>query len=256
MKITGQFQFLHTINTAWILDCLRSTRASRRSLTLRLHAGQIFPFHESAEFLDSFQLADRIEPADPGELSSSNAPSLPSPTAAENILSRWYEAKLNASIFSDLHSFVPVLQTLRSEGRILVTTNGCFDVLHPGHLETIRSASRFGDVLVVLINSDASIKRFKGPTRPIHQWKFRAALLSQISAIDYVVVFDEDTPLDILSAIQPSHHVKGGSFINERIQVEQDLLATWGGSLQTLSMRHSYSTSSLLQLYPGPPFPI
>lgn len=135
---------------------------------------------------------------------------------------------------------------LRATSRIVVTTNGCFDLFHAGHLDTLRGARALGNGLIVLLNSDISVKRLKGPQRPYLDQAQRTALLVALRVVDHVVIFDEDTPMKALEKIRPDIHVKGGSFEPERVQKEDALLKTWGGSLVCLPLREGTSTSALL----------
>jgi rfaE bifunctional protein nucleotidyltransferase chain/domain len=136
---------------------------------------------------------------------------------------------------------------LRAAGRTLVTTNGCFDLFHAGHLDTLEGARALGDALIVLINSDASVKRFKGEGRPYLDQDQRAALLAALRVVDHVVVFDEDTPLAALEALRPAVHVKGGTYVPERVAAEEALVAGWGGRLVCLPLRSGISSTELLR---------
>lgn len=131
-------------------------------------------------------------------------------------------------------------------GAKIVTTNGSFDILHIGHILTLEKAKRIGDVLVVLLNSDQSIKKLKGNNRPIVPEKERARILSFLKPVDYVIIFNEDKPLNYLAQIKPDIHVKGGSFIQERIEEEEKLLASWGGILKTFPLEKDHSTTNLI----------
>jgi len=102
-------------------------------------------------------------------------------------------------------------RTPAGAGRV-VTTNGCFDILHVGHLATFRRAKELGDTLVVLVNDDDSVRRLKGPSRPIVPAADRAELVAALEPVDYVVLFSEDTPVEALAAIRPAVHVKGGDY--------------------------------------------
>ncbi|MEI7436306.1 MAG: adenylyltransferase/cytidyltransferase family protein [bacterium] len=128
--------------------------------------------------------------------------------------------------------------------RPLVTVNGCFDILHIGHARFLAAARAHGASLTVLINSDASVRHYKGPTRPVFPQFFRAAVLRALRAVDEVRVFDGDNPLVALSLLQPAVHVKGGSFEPERVAEERNLLATWGGQLVTTPLVEGFSTTA------------
>jgi D-beta-D-heptose 7-phosphate kinase/D-beta-D-heptose 1-phosphate adenosyltransferase len=111
-----------------------------------------------------------------------------------------------------------IVRSLNAENKSVVFTNGCFDILHVGHLELLEKAKSFGDVLIVGMNSDSSMKQIKGPDRPILTEQDRARLLAAIEMVDYVVLFDEETPFELLRQIKPNILVKGGDYkLNEII---------------------------------------
>jgi rfaE bifunctional protein nucleotidyltransferase chain/domain len=124
-----------------------------------------------------------------------------------------------------------------------VTINGCFDVLHVGHLRFLDQAAQIGDTLSVLINSDESVQRYKGPERPVFPETFRAAALSALTMVSGVRIFSEDDPLRILSEMKPDIHVKGGSYEPDRVGREKALLESWGGRLEFCPMIDGYSTT-------------
>ena len=138
-------------------------------------------------------------------------------------------------------------ERVRAAGGRVVTTNGCFDLLHAGHVDTLEGARALGDLLIVLINSDDSVRRFKGPTRPWLDQGQRALLLTALRPVDLVVVFDEDTPLPALTVLRPHVHVKGGSYLPERIAAQEALVRGWGGELVCLPLREGISTTELLR---------
>lgn len=110
-----------------------------------------------------------------------------------------------------------IIKALKKKNRTIVFTNGCFDILHPGHIKILRDAKNKGDILIVGLNSDSSIKRFKGKKRPILDQKARIALLSAISYVDYIVVFNEDTPYKLIKDIRPDCLIKGEDWKKEKI---------------------------------------
>lgn len=138
------------------------------------------------------------------------------------------------------------VRRLRRAGRRIVTTNGSFDLLHIGHARLLQQARAQGDVLVVLLNSDASVRRFKGSQRPIQPQRERAEMLAALRWVDYVTVFDEDTPLRLLGKIRPHVHVKGGSWLPERIAAEKKLVESCGGTLKLFPMVEEHSTTRLI----------
>lgn len=146
-----------------------------------------------------------------------------------------------------LSALVPRIEAERQAGKIIVTTNGTFDLLHPGHVQYLQEARSFGDLLIVAINSDASVKRLKGPTRPIYNASERAFLLSALSCVSFVTIFEEDTPLHLLEKLRPHIHIKGGSFDPIRIGEEKRLLESWGGQFVALDLIPGYATSLIIQ---------
>jgi D-beta-D-heptose 7-phosphate kinase / D-beta-D-heptose 1-phosphate adenosyltransferase len=129
-------------------------------------------------------------------------------------------------------------------------TNGCFDLLHPGHLSTLRQAKAACDYLVVAINSDASVKRLKGPSRPVQDEVARTAILSALEMVDLVVVFEEDTPVEYLKAVRPDVLVKGGQYKLEEV-VGYDLITSWGGKVVRAEMEEGFSTTGTIQKMAG-----
>ncbi len=139
-----------------------------------------------------------------------------------------------------------IAEKLRQENKIIVTTNGSFDIIHYAHIDLLGKAKKEGDILIVLLNSDDSIRRFKGPKRPIINQDERAKMLSALEVVDYVVIFDEDKPLKLIEQIKPHKHVKGGSFIPERVKEEHELLAKWGGEFKNFELQEGFSTTNII----------
>ena len=137
------------------------------------------------------------------------------------------------------------LTALRRRGKRIVFTNGCFDLIHPGHVRYLRAAKRLGDVLVVGLNSDASVRRLKGPQRPLVAQRDRGEVLAALEMVDYVTVFDEDTPYQLIRALQPDVLVKGGDWAPDRI-VGADIVRARGGRVRSLKFAKGYSTTALL----------
>ena len=140
-----------------------------------------------------------------------------------------------------------IVDSLISEGKTVVTTNGVFDIIHAGHTRILSKAKSMGDVLVVLLNSDSSTKRYKGDKRPITPENERAEILSRLSSVDYVALFSEDTPLNLLKFLQPPIHVKGATSDPERLKEEKILLESWGGKFKALELEKDYSTTNIIQ---------
>ena len=134
----------------------------------------------------------------------------------------------------------------RDRGETIVFTNGCFDLLHIGHITLLENAHRMGDHLVLGINSDASARRLKGPTRPIVGEKERARILAALASTDAIVIFEEDTPLETIEALRPNVLVKGGDY-TEATVVGADLVRSWGGRVAIVPTVAGFSTTNLVQ---------
>jgi rfaE bifunctional protein nucleotidyltransferase chain/domain len=132
----------------------------------------------------------------------------------------------------------------------IVFTNGCFDILHLGHVEYLNEAKALGDVLVIGLNSDESVKRLKGADRPINNERDRKAMLLNLKAVDCVQVFSNDTPLEIIKLIEPDILVKGGDWKVEQIVGSEVVLAK-GGKVLSLIFKDGYSTSNLISAVQG-----
>ena len=130
-------------------------------------------------------------------------------------------------------------------GRV-VFTNGVFDLLHPGHIDVLVGARSRGDALIVGINSDASVKRLKGPERPIRPEADRAFVLAALEAVDAVCVFEEDTPLELVRALRPDVIVKGGDYSPDNV-VGAAEVRSWGGELVIIPLTPGHSTTSIIE---------
>lgn len=254
--LPGRFEFLHYANIAWIVK----SRLRFQRLRLVLLPGSSDWFLEDfvvrKEFLTAFHLADEILAYD-ASFDSEHTIDPPPRDEIPDLIDQFIsDPKLLSKVFMSPSAFKKMQSETSVRNTGLVTTNGCYDILHPGHLHTLRSAKSAGSQLVVLINSDVSIRNFKGKDRPIHSQQFRAALLAQLSFVDYVVCFDTDTPLESLALIQPDVHVKGGSFLPERIASEKKMIEQWGGVLLTFPLLGSYSTTSILMKNESGVFPV
>ena len=133
----------------------------------------------------------------------------------------------------------------RKEGQSIVFTNGCFDILHRGHIENLQSCKSYGDKLVVGLNSDISIRKFKGEGRPIVTGSDRAYILDALKVVDVVVLFDEERPRILIQELHPDIMVKGDDYNVEEISGAADVLS-WGGRIELIPLRSGYSTSSII----------
>lgn len=133
----------------------------------------------------------------------------------------------------------------RLSSKRIVFTNGCFDILHAGHLDLLSKAARLGDILIVGVNADASVRRLKGEERPVNDEAFRAQLLSHLQMVDSVVVFEEDTPLELIRSINPDILVKGGDYQAEDVVGYEDVSAA-GGRVEIIPLVEGLSTSALI----------
>jgi rfaE bifunctional protein nucleotidyltransferase chain/domain len=127
----------------------------------------------------------------------------------------------------------------------VVFTNGCFDILHPGHVDYLQRARSLGSCLVVGLNSDASVRRLKGPLRPVNDETSRALVLAALACVDYVIVFHEDTPYELIRTVEPDVLVKGGDWSVDRI-VGRDLVEGLGGRVLSIPLLKGYSTTAIV----------
>lgn len=134
----------------------------------------------------------------------------------------------------------------RINGKTIAFTNGVFDILHEGHIFSLSQAANEGDVLIVAVNGDASVKRLKGPTRPINAQNSRALLLASLVMVDAVIIFDEDTPLELIKAILPDVLVKGGDYKPEQIAGAKEVISN-GGKVVINPLIEGLSTTQIIQ---------
>ncbi len=142
-----------------------------------------------------------------------------------------------------------VREAARRAGRVVVWTNGTFDLLHPGHVSSLQASRTLGDLLVVGLNSDASVRGYKGPTRPILTQDERAAMLAALECVDYVIVFDEPTPEAALARLKPDVHCKGAEYAppHGRPVPERAVVEGYGGRIEYLPLVPGLSTTDLLK---------
>ncbi len=145
-----------------------------------------------------------------------------------------------------LKEMVEVREKLKADDKKVVFTNGVFDVLHVGHLKLLSAAREFGDVLVVGLNSDDSVRRLKGKSRPINKFRDRAVLLSELRSVDYVVKFSQDTPLELILRLKPDALVKGADYAVDEIVGAREVLG-WGGEVHRVRIAQGYSSSSVIR---------
>lgn len=137
---------------------------------------------------------------------------------------------------------------LRRQGRRIVFTNGCFDLLHPGHVALLESARRRGDVLVVGLNSDRSIRALKGRGRPILAQRHRAAMLAALECVDHITIFSEETPLETILLLRPHLLVKGADWGAGQIVGRREILS-WGGRVVRIPLEAGFSTTDLIEKF-------
>lgn len=142
-------------------------------------------------------------------------------------------------------TLIETLHALKAEGNTIVFTNGCFDILHSGHVMYLAQAAQLGDILVVGLNSDASVKRLKGEHRPINSQEDRAIVLSALEAVDFVKIFEEDTPYSLIKDIVPDVLVKGGDYTKDQI-VGSDFVESRGGRVEIIPFVDGKSTTSIV----------
>ena len=145
-----------------------------------------------------------------------------------------------------------IVERLRRDGKKVVWTNGCFDILHAGHITYLIRARQQGDVLVVGLNSDASVRENKGPDRPMINEQDRALVLSSLECVDYVVIFGDKTPMPILEKLQPDVYAKGGDYTLETlVQEERHFVEGYGGRIALIPGAEGHSTTGIIKKIHG-----
>jgi len=139
-----------------------------------------------------------------------------------------------------------IISELKRKGKKIVFTNGCFDVLHIGHIRYLKEAKKYGDILVVGLNSDLSVRKLKGKNRPYIEEKERAEILSCLEMVDYIILFDEETPLRIIKELKPDVIVKGGDYTEEEV-VGGDFIKKHGGKVVIVPLVKNRSTTLLVE---------
>jgi D-beta-D-heptose 7-phosphate kinase/D-beta-D-heptose 1-phosphate adenosyltransferase len=138
------------------------------------------------------------------------------------------------------------VEAYKKSNKKIVFTNGCFDLLHIGHVTYLEEAKKLGDVLIVGINTDASVRVLKGPTRPIQNENDRSEILAALKAVDHTILFSEDTPLNLIKKIKPDVLVKGGDWKIEQI-VGSDFVMSYGGQVKSLNFVNGKSTTAIIE---------
>lgn len=152
---------------------------------------------------------------------------------------------VHPKIVPDWEDLLRRLETPRGEGRRIVFTNGCYDILHPGHVDLLARARALGDLLVLGLNGDDSVRRLnKGAGRPFNPFAARAFVLAHLAAVDFVTGFDQDTPLELIRAVRPQVLVKGGDWAPDRV-VGRDIVEADGGEVHCLPLLEGFSTTAL-----------
>jgi len=146
----------------------------------------------------------------------------------------------------DLHQLQQEVRRQRLLSKTIAFTNGCFDILHQGHISSLSKAAKEADFLVVGVNSDASTKKLKGPDRPVNNQEARATILASLLMVDAVIIFEEDTPLQLIKAIMPDVLVKGGDYTIDQIVGAKEVIGN-GGRVVISPILEGYSTSSMIQ---------
>lgn len=149
-------------------------------------------------------------------------------------------------IISDRNVLVKLVHQLRATGNRIVFTNGCFDILHKGHVEYLRQAKHYGDILIVGINSDTSVRKIKGGGRPVMPLESRLAVVDALKFVDIVVPFDEHTPVELIKLIKPDIHVKGGDYQEDELP-ETPIVKQLGGKVVIVPLVEGYSTTSIIE---------
>lgn len=145
-----------------------------------------------------------------------------------------------------MRDYLQTIHRLREEGKKIVFTNGCFDIIHAGHVDYLEKAKSLGDFLIVGLNSDSSVRRLKGKDRPVNPQEHRKRVLEGLKAVDMVIIFEEDTPEKLIKEIKPDILVKGGDWKIENI-VGADFVMSYGGKVCTIDFVYDTSTTKIIQ---------
>jgi len=153
---------------------------------------------------------------------------------------------IQTKIFNDVKLFLPILNRWKQAGETVVFTNGCFDLVHRGHIDSLAKAADLGNRLIVGLNSDISVKLLKGENRPLIDQQSRAILLASLLMVDAVVLFDEETPYELIRSVVPDVLVKGSEYLVEEI-TGFDIVLAAGGRVERIELTEGFSTTDLIQ---------
>ncbi len=146
----------------------------------------------------------------------------------------------------DRKNIVEFLNVLRKDGKTVVTTNGCFDILHVGHVRYLQKTKTFADYSVVMLNSDKSVRSIKGPTRPVNNERDRAEILCALECVDFVILFDEESPQSLIAEIKPDVHTKGADYTVDTLPEAKTIIEN-GGRIEFISFVEGKSTTSIIE---------
>jgi len=146
------------------------------------------------------------------------------------------------------NTLATIIHEAKNKGEKVVFTNGCFDIIHSGHVKYLSESSKLGDILVVGLNSDDSVKRLKGSSRPVNNQNDRAEVLSALKSVDFVCIFDEDTPFDLISILKPDIITKGGDYKPDEV-IGADIISSYGGKVVIIDFVEGKSTSRIIEQF-------
>lgn len=161
------------------------------------------------------------------------------------VLETIFEEETLRKVYLSAEAFIRDYKQFLGVGKKIIFTNGCFDILHSGHVQLLSQARALGDFLILGLNSDRSVRKLKGENRPVNNQHDRARILAQLPYIDAVVIFDEDTPVELMQKLKPDIQVKGGDYIKEKLP-EYEVMKGMGKEIVILPFRKGYSTTSIL----------
>ena len=153
--------------------------------------------------------------------------------------------KIKNKILKSENDINKAIDNLKSSNKTISFTNGCFDIIHRGHIEYLAQASELADVFIIGLNTDASVSRLKGADRPVQDEDARAIILAALEFVDYIIYFNEDTPYELINIVKPDYLIKGSDYKPEDI-VGFDILQKYGGKVNTIDFIEGYSTSKII----------